>query len=177
MLVFGGNTHNDTSHSFGAKCYSAEVLTYDVLCHSWDRMNVNRDLHADLARFGHSTVVFEDSLYIYGGFDGQMLNDMLKVLGLVINQENRFKTRSLQFTPGNCQSFNSSNSCLSARPGVKCVWNEKSNLCLSVMRVPKEVLREDSPLKQCPEKNRSSIQERIRDNLEKCQHMEVISCV
>lgn len=95
MLVFGGNTHNDTSHSFGAKCYSAEVLTYDVLCDSWDRMNVNRDLHADLARFGHSTVVFENSLYIYGGFDGQMLNDMLKAILLIkilINFENLYFT-------------------------------------------------------------------------------------
>lgn len=79
MLVFGGNTHNDTSHSFGAKCYSAELLTYDVLCDCWNTMTVRKDLHADLARFGHSSVVFEGSLYIYGGFDGQMLSDMLKV--------------------------------------------------------------------------------------------------
>ncbi|CAA9993815.1 unnamed protein product, partial [Nesidiocoris tenuis] len=35
MIVFGGNTHNDTSQSQGAKCYSSEVLAYDVMCDSW----------------------------------------------------------------------------------------------------------------------------------------------
>ena len=32
MIVFGGNTHNDTSVSHGAKCYSADVLAYDMVC-------------------------------------------------------------------------------------------------------------------------------------------------
>lgn len=159
MLVFGGNTHNDTSHSFGAKCYSAELLAYDVLCDSWSVMTVRKDLHADLARFGHSSVVFEGSLYIYGGFDGQMLNDMLK------------------YTPGDCQFFNSSSSCLTARPGVKCVWHIKNLRCLPVTRFPKEVLRVDTPLARCPEKNRSSIQQAIVANTEKCQRMEdCVSC-
>jgi len=35
MLVFGGNTHNDTVHSYGAKCYSGDMLAYDVNCNSW----------------------------------------------------------------------------------------------------------------------------------------------
>ena len=30
MLVFGGNTHNDTSMSYGAKCYSSDFLAYDM---------------------------------------------------------------------------------------------------------------------------------------------------
>jgi len=30
MLVFGGNTHNDTSLSNGAKCFSADFLAYDM---------------------------------------------------------------------------------------------------------------------------------------------------
>lgn len=30
MLVFGGNTHNDTSLSNGAKCFSADFLAYDI---------------------------------------------------------------------------------------------------------------------------------------------------
>lgn len=44
MIVFGGNTHNDTSHSFGAKCYSNELLAYDVICDSWHYMNIPSDL-------------------------------------------------------------------------------------------------------------------------------------
>ncbi|TDH01588.1 hypothetical protein EPR50_G00181920 [Perca flavescens] len=30
VLVFGGNTHNDTSLSNGAKCFSADFLAYDM---------------------------------------------------------------------------------------------------------------------------------------------------
>lgn len=30
MLIFGGNTHNDTSLSNGAKCFSADFLAYDI---------------------------------------------------------------------------------------------------------------------------------------------------
>lgn len=82
LLVFGGNTHNDTAHSHGAKCYSHDFLVYDVSCDAWTSMSVPTALQADLARFGHSAVVFnnsrESSMYVYGGFDGQMLNDVLK---------------------------------------------------------------------------------------------------
>lgn len=30
MIVYGGNTHNDTSISLGAKCYSPDLLLYDI---------------------------------------------------------------------------------------------------------------------------------------------------
>lgn len=30
MLVFGGNTHNDTSMSHGAKCFSSDFMAYDI---------------------------------------------------------------------------------------------------------------------------------------------------
>jgi hypothetical protein len=30
MLVFGGNTHNDTSMSHGAKCFSSDFMAYDL---------------------------------------------------------------------------------------------------------------------------------------------------
>ena len=29
MFVFGGNTHNDTNLSQGAKCYSTDLMAYD----------------------------------------------------------------------------------------------------------------------------------------------------
>ncbi|KAJ8976992.1 hypothetical protein NQ317_013993 [Molorchus minor] len=88
LFVFGGNTHNDSSHSTEAKCYSSEMLTYDVLCDTWNTITTPKDINVDLARYGHSAVVFEGSLYIYGGFDGQMLTDIIK------------------YTPGNCDSIN-----------------------------------------------------------------------
>merc|ERR1719193_303040 len=32
MLVYGGNTHNDTVFSQGAKCYSSDFIAYDIAC-------------------------------------------------------------------------------------------------------------------------------------------------
>ena len=33
--MFGGNTHNDTQFSQGAKCYSADFIAYDIACDRW----------------------------------------------------------------------------------------------------------------------------------------------
>lgn len=138
MLVFGGNTHNDTSHSFGAKCYSSEVLTYDVECDSWHTLNVTSELQSDLARFGHSAVIFESALYIYGGFDGQMLSDMLK------------------YTAGSCSHLTKSTACLNARIGVKCVWDHKNSKCVHIQDIPRTLLSDgDSVISKCPEETRS----------------------
>ena len=30
MFVFGGNTHNDTAISHGARCFSSKFLVYDI---------------------------------------------------------------------------------------------------------------------------------------------------
>ena len=72
MLVFGGNTHNDTSFSHGAKCFSADFIVYDIACDSWYTAQdlVPKYLDADLARFGHSAVVHNKSMLIHGGFHG-----------------------------------------------------------------------------------------------------------
>lgn len=51
MIVFGGNTHNDTSHSFGAKCYSNELLAYDVLCDSWHHLSIPHHLRESKSPF------------------------------------------------------------------------------------------------------------------------------
>ena len=52
MIVFGGNTHNDTSFSHGAKCFSADLLFYDIVCDRWYNMqdSIPKDIDADLAR-------------------------------------------------------------------------------------------------------------------------------
>ncbi|KAG5869328.1 hypothetical protein JTB14_005136 [Gonioctena quinquepunctata] len=161
MLVFGGNTHNDTSHSFGAKCYSSELLAYDVLCDTWSALSVPKDLHADLARFGHSAVVFEGSLYIYGGFDGQMLSDLLK------------------YTPGDCQ-YTSETVCLNSKPGVKCVWDSRTSSCSPVLGIPKDLVlrKEETHIIRCPKLNRSAATSSIIHNTKKCEEMEdCLSCV
>lgn len=157
MLVFGGNTHNDTSHSFGAKCYSSDMLAYDVICDTWHSISIPYDMKSDMARFGHSAVSFGGSLYLYGGFDGQMLSDLLK------------------YTPGSCDFLTSPNLCLSTRPGLKCVWNQTISRCIPVHEVPKSVVFEsDGELSKCPEASRLS----ITQSIVKCEKFEdCMSCV
>uniref|UniRef100_A0A8C9QUL9 EGF-like domain-containing protein n=1 Tax=Spermophilus dauricus TaxID=99837 RepID=A0A8C9QUL9_SPEDA len=56
MLVFGGNTHNDTSMSHGAKCFSSDFMAYDIACDRWSVLP-RPNLHHDVNRFGHSAVL------------------------------------------------------------------------------------------------------------------------
>uniref|UniRef100_A0A4W6CJ09 Attractin like 1 n=1 Tax=Lates calcarifer TaxID=8187 RepID=A0A4W6CJ09_LATCA len=104
LLVFGGNTHNDTSLSNGAKCFSADFLAYDIACDEW-RLLPKPDLHRDVNRFGHSAVVSNGSMYVFGGFSGVLLNDVLV------------------YRPPSCQAFLAEEGCVKAGPGVRCIWS------------------------------------------------------
>ncbi|XP_020278926.1 attractin-like protein 1 isoform X2 [Pseudomyrmex gracilis] len=138
MLVFGGNMHNDTQESHGARCYSADTLGYDVTCDTWHHYTMP-DMN-DLPRYGHSATVFRNdsgvSMYIYGGFDGEMLSDMLR------------------YTPGNCENITNQNQCLNARIGLKCVWHTREERCLHITKIShheKEHDNEhDSSYMKCP---------------------------
>lgn len=77
LLVFGGNTHNDTAFSYGAKCYSADFLAYDLACNSWHTLPRPPNLLLDVARYGHATTLHEDIMYVVGGFNGKMLGSVL----------------------------------------------------------------------------------------------------
>ncbi|XP_069986395.1 attractin-like protein 1 isoform X2 [Penaeus vannamei] len=115
MLVFGGNTHNDTAYSYGAKCYSADFLAYDISCNSWHTMRKPPNLYLDVARYGHTAVFHQEEMYIVGGFNGKMLGSVLK------------------YHPGDCETgLTSSEKCLTAYPGVKCVWNRILTRCESI---------------------------------------------
>uniref|UniRef100_A0A3Q3JKC5 Attractin-like 1a n=1 Tax=Monopterus albus TaxID=43700 RepID=A0A3Q3JKC5_MONAL len=103
VLVFGGNTHNDTSLSNGAKCFSADFLAYDIACDEWAALP-RPGLHRDVNRFGHSAVVSNGSIYIFGGFSGLLLNDVLA------------------YTPPSCQAFSNPALCAAAGPGLRCHW-------------------------------------------------------
>ncbi|XP_005804448.1 attractin-like protein 1 [Xiphophorus maculatus] len=104
LLVFGGNTHNDTSLSNGAKCFSADFLAYDIACDKWTVLP-KPDLHRDVNRFGHSAVVSNGSMYVFGGFSSVLLNDVLV------------------YRPPSCQAFVAEEGCVKAGPGVRCIWN------------------------------------------------------
>uniref|UniRef100_A0A669C3N4 Attractin like 1 n=1 Tax=Oreochromis niloticus TaxID=8128 RepID=A0A669C3N4_ORENI len=104
LLVFGGNTHNDTSLSNGAKCFSADFLAYDIACDEWTLLP-KPDLHRDVNRFGHSAVVSNGSMYVFGGFSSVLLNDVLV------------------YRPPSCQAFLAEEGCVKAGPGVRCIWS------------------------------------------------------
>ncbi|XP_030195783.1 attractin-like protein 1 isoform X2 [Gadus morhua] len=105
LMVFGGNTHNDTSLSNGAKCFSADFLAYDIACDSWSRLP-KPDLHRDLPRFGHTAVVSNGSMYVFGGFSGVLRNDLLV------------------YRPPSCQAFQTPDTCQGAGPGLRCIWGQ-----------------------------------------------------
>ncbi|XP_039403593.1 attractin-like protein 1 isoform X2 [Mauremys reevesii] len=110
MLIFGGNTHNDTSLSNGAKCFSADFLAYDIACDEW-KILPKPNLHRDLNRFGHTAVVSNGSMYIFGGFSSVLLNDILV------------------YKPPDCEAFRQEELCKNAGPGIRCLW--KKNHCES----------------------------------------------
>ncbi|XP_070211800.1 attractin-like protein 1 isoform X1 [Littorina saxatilis] len=104
LLVFGGNTHNDTSKSLGAKCFSTDFMLYDIKCNSWHAMKPpSLD---NTARFGHSMVLYNKSMYMFGGFDSLMLNDLVRV------------------TLGKCDSITNETDCGQALPGKRCLWDQ-----------------------------------------------------
>ena len=117
MIVFGGNTHNDTSWSHGAKCFSSDAMAYDIICDRWYSMPVGGNSHDwlgdDLARFGHSAVTNNGTMLIYGGFNGVLKNDILA------------------YVPGHCGIFKGRVECLTSRVGIKCVWNRIKDVCES----------------------------------------------
>lgn len=136
-----------------------------MICDSWHMQRIPSDLEADLSRFGHSAVMFESSLFIYGGYDGQMLSDMLK------------------YTPGSCASFNGvgrAEFCVNTFPGLKCIFDIQKNECIAVGDAQKSLLfsRDQEIYTACKTEGRTEatkqhiVNAKYCDELHSCQ-----SCV
>ncbi|XP_073467126.1 attractin [Aquarana catesbeiana] len=149
MLVFGGNTHNDTSMSQGAKCFSADFMAYDIACDNWSLLPPP-NLHHDVNRFGHSAVLINGTMFVFGGFNSLLLNDVL------------------MFTSKSCEAFTSSASCISAGPGIRCVWDNGTSQCLSWEQASPE--QQKDVMTSCPRITYSDIES-------KCdQYTDCFSC-
>ncbi|ESO82825.1 hypothetical protein LOTGIDRAFT_108840, partial [Lottia gigantea] len=115
MLVFGGNTHNDTSVSHGAKCYSTDFMVYNIDCNSWHVLSPP-NLYKSIARYGHTMSSNNGNVYIFGGFNGMMLNDILK------------------YSVGKCGIVKDEETCNSIEPLTMCIWYQDK--CYSRENLP-----------------------------------------
>jgi hypothetical protein len=77
MFVYGGNTHTDSVQFLGAKCFSNDFLAYHIGCESWNVLPSNISDSPDIARYGHTSFVYDDKIFIYSGFTGVMKDDII----------------------------------------------------------------------------------------------------
>ncbi|XP_041477758.1 attractin-like protein 1 isoform X4 [Lytechinus variegatus] len=118
MLVFGGNTHTDNTRPNGAKCYSKDFLAYNLECGSWESIEMSTGLHNEVSRFAHGAFIYEESMWIYSGYNGLL------------------STSALLYIPGNCSVITNSSVCCEGLPGLWCVWDLVNEICVSVDSVP-----------------------------------------
>jgi hypothetical protein len=122
LVVVGGCAHNETDRLRAAltQCHSSTVLIYDLTCNKWYDPRSELDgtvtsieqLDAPgLGRYAHAALTVTSNTgtsigYIYGGFNGRMLSDMIRV------------------EPGRCPAAQTADVCNSAvnLAGQKCMW-------------------------------------------------------
>ncbi|CAG5115664.1 unnamed protein product [Candidula unifasciata] len=92
MLVFGGNTHNDTQIS--KQCFASDFMIYDR----------STFISYFFGRLSSLSSLYCSTVYIFGGF-----NSFLKTDLLIIRE-------------GNCTFYKNQDACESAIPGIKCQW-------------------------------------------------------
>lgn len=90
-------------------CYSSLVLA-----HSYSVVpdsNIDEEYHQPLLPYG---------MLIFGGFDGRLKSDVLV------------------YVVGSCTSLVTKENCITAMPGVKCVWNKTAKKCEPLTSLSKE---------------------------------------
>lgn len=115
MYVYGGNAYNSTIDNNNFKCFSTQFLVYNIFCETWHSLSEPSDLilnNLGTGRFGHTSVVYKNEMYIFGGFNSIMLNNMLK------------------YVPASCSQQKSKNDCCKLVFTLNCVWEEEKKLCM-----------------------------------------------
>ncbi|KAL6723292.1 hypothetical protein Aduo_018313 [Ancylostoma duodenale] len=105
MIVVGGNGYNISESRTKQECFSAMVQAYDIACKQWFNISTGA---SQLRRYGHTAVATNSELYILGGFNGRMLNDVWRL------------------TPAECSSATRPEECRSLADGVKCVFADRA---------------------------------------------------
>ncbi|RWR98444.1 attractin-like protein, partial [Dinothrombium tinctorium] len=117
MYVFGGNGHNATHDSTGDKSFSPQFMAYDIECDRWFFLKdtlFSFKSNVNIGRYGHTAAVYDNNMYVFGGFNGFMLNSVLK------------------YNPGDCSYYRNSSNYFETKPGLSCVWNEQKKVCQSL---------------------------------------------
>ncbi|XP_028390886.1 attractin-like isoform X2 [Dendronephthya gigantea] len=120
MVVFGGNPYLDYK-THPAKCHTTKLHVYDLTCQKWYSENLPQVVQT-MARYGHTAVDKERTMYIFGGFNGALFNDVLT------------------YTHGDCERILNKSECMGKYFSAGCYWNKTK--CVN-----KESLK-SSP--QCP---------------------------
>ncbi|XP_020606886.1 attractin-like [Orbicella faveolata] len=116
ILVFGGNSHNGTAQLQSMlPCFSMDFLAYDIDCDEWHRMNESGSLK-DAGRYGHTALLVNRTMYVFGGFQGIVLSDVLS------------------FTPAPCDLIDDKATCQVHFNSSDCVWNDSTSSCLGPER-------------------------------------------
>ncbi|TMS36219.1 hypothetical protein L596_003438 [Steinernema carpocapsae] len=105
MIVVGGNGHNESNPSSRTDCYSSQIYAFDVSCQEWFHIKVKQN--ELLSRYGHVAVTSDDHVYVIGGFNGQMLSDVVR------------------FTPADCKVIRDTDKCRLMKDGTKCIYSNR----------------------------------------------------
>uniref|UniRef100_A0A8R1DM70 Uncharacterized protein n=1 Tax=Caenorhabditis japonica TaxID=281687 RepID=A0A8R1DM70_CAEJA len=100
MIVFGGRGANATAGSKN-ECFLNKIMSYDLACKQWLNMS---DAPNAVKRYGHTSQVVQDKIYLIGGFNGKMLSDVWTIT----SAQCHFATK-----PDECRLIND---------GIKCIF-------------------------------------------------------
>ncbi|XP_031560764.1 attractin-like [Actinia tenebrosa] len=110
MLVYGGNTAISSS---AATCFDSVFLAYDLICGKWMTMPKSALPITSHGSLGQSGFIYNRKMFIFGGFNGEMINDLLS------------------YSLGDCSAWKNRTTCLAAHSLSGCFWDPLSNHCVS----------------------------------------------
>eukprot|EP00794_Sanderia_malayensis_P005708 gene5708-6408_t len=111
VIIYGG-TSQDHRTQTTKKCYSNDLLAFDIVCKKWTKVDTGSLLNQK-ERFGHTAISVNRTAYIFGGFEGTFRSDVLPI------------------TIGDCVGFSQRTACLQAPSTANCVWNKSQLQCLA----------------------------------------------
>ncbi|KAI6177440.1 hypothetical protein M3Y97_00907400 [Aphelenchoides bicaudatus] len=168
MLIFGGNSHNESTAQ-QAGCYSSSLIAYDTVCKNWMKIEANVDKVKHISRFGHAAVSAFDSadkkfkkMFVFGGFSGIARHDVIKL------------------TPTSAcdidNKIHSTKECVEESNGIRCVLNdgkkcEPASINLSYRQPFSEFIKSDNPKLQsgCYATDSRFVEETTCDDVKDCE--------